>query len=65
MAKKQDFPDLEKSTKNPKQKKMGTGGYEGIDKAIFQWFLAKKSQNVPIFRLLLKKKALDFAKQLE
>ena len=44
---------------------MGTGGYEGIDKAIFQWFLAKKSQNVPIFSFLLKKKALDFAKQLE
>ena len=65
MAKKQDFSDLEKSNKNPKQTKMGTGGYEGIDKAIFQWFLAKKSQNVPIFSFLLKKKALDFAKQLE
>ena len=65
MAKKQNFSGLEKSNKNPKQKKMGTGGYEGIDKAIFEWFLAKKSQNVPIFSFLLKKKALDFAKQLE
>ena len=33
---------------------MRTGGYEDIDKAKFQWFLAKRSQNVPTDGDLLK-----------
>ena len=37
------LPDLEKWSANPKRRKMGTGGYEGVDKAIFHWFLAKRS----------------------
>ena len=43
-----------KSCTNPKRKKMRTGGYEDIDKAKFQWFLAKRSQNVPTDGDLLK-----------
>ena len=44
---------------------MRTGGHEDVGKAIFQWFLAKRSQNVLIDEVLLKEKALYFAKQLE
>lgn len=70
--------DLEKSCTNPKRKKMRNGGHEDTHKAIFQWFLTKRnkailfqwcfikmSQNVPIDRVLLKEKALNFAKQLD
>lgn len=43
-------------------KKMRTVGYEDMDKAIFQRFLAKRSQNVPTDEVFLKEKVLHFAK---
>ena len=46
------------------KKNMRAGEYEDVGKPIFQWFLAKRSQNVPIDWVLLKEKTLDFAKQL-
>ena len=56
--------DLEKSGKNPKRKcVLIVGRYEEVGKAIFQWFHAKNSQNVLINGVLLRQKALDFAKQ--
>ena len=40
------------------------GSYEEIDKAVFQWFVGKKSQKVPIDGIIFKEKALEFAKTL-
>ena len=48
--------DLEKSSTNPKRKKMRTGGYDGVDRTIFQWFLAKRTQYVPVHGVLWKEK---------
>ena len=42
-----------------------TGGYEGADKGILHWFLAKGNQNVLKGEVLLKRKSLDSAKQLD
>ena len=62
---KKSFCQIWKSQiKNLNERECIYGGYEDVDKAIFQWFLAKKTQNVPTDGALLKKKALDFAKAL-
>ena len=59
------LPDLEKSSTNPKRKKMRSGKYGYVDKAIFQWFLVKRSHNVLTDGVLLKEKALDVLQQLD
>ena len=41
------------------------GSYDQIDKAVFHWFVGKRSQKVPIDGIILKEKALEFAKTLE
>ena len=35
-----------------------------IDKAVFHWFVGKRSQKVPIDRIILKEKAVEFVKTL-
>ena len=47
---------LQKSGTKPKRKKIRLGGYEDIEIAVLQWFLAKRSRNIPIYRILLKEK---------
>ena len=41
------------------------GSYEQIDKAVFHWSIGKKGQKVPTDVIILKEKALEFAKTLE
>ena len=40
------------------------GSYDQIDKAVFHWFVEKRSQKVPIDGIILKEKALEFEKTL-
>ena len=55
---------LEKNGTKSKRKKLRTGNFENVDKAIFTWFVAKRSQQVPIDGIILKEKALKFAEAL-
>ena len=58
--------DLEMSSTNLKRKRMLIGGYEGVDEAIFQWLLAKRSHNVPNDGVLWKEKLwIASSKQLD
>ena len=54
------FEGLEQSSSDAK--KMRRCDYEQVDKAVFKWFSLQRSQNVPIDGLILKEKALQFAK---
>ena len=38
--------------------------YERVDKVVFKWFLAQRSQNLPIDGVFVKEKALQYAKEL-
>ena len=38
--------------------------YEKVDKAIYSWFVGKKSRKIPIDGIIIKEKALGFAKAL-
>ena len=40
------------------------GSYDQRDKAVFHWFVGKISQKVPTDGIILKEKALEFAKTL-
>ena len=60
---KKDFLVLEMPTANPKEK-MHTVGCKDVDNAVFQWFFAERTQNVPSNEVLLKRKIMNFAKQL-
>ena len=50
---------LEKGGSNLKRKKLCAGEFENMDKAVYSWFVAKWSQQVPINGTLLKEKALN------
>ena len=54
------FEGLEQSSSDAK--KMRRFDYEQVDKAVFKWFSLQRSQNFPIDGLILKEKALQFAK---
>ena len=56
---------LEKKGMSSSRKSTGCGNYDQIDKAAFHWFVGKRSQKVPIDGIILKEKALEFAKALE
>ena len=47
-----------------KRKKLRESDYERVDKVVFKWFLAQRSQNVPIDGVFVKEKALQYAKEL-
>ena len=49
---------------NIKRQKLRTGNFEMVDKAIFNWFLSMRSQNVPFTTAMIQEKALTFAKEL-
>ena len=46
------------------RKKFRESDYERVDKVVFKWFLAQRSQNVPIDGVFVKEKALLYAKEL-
>ena len=49
---------------NIKRQKLRTGNFEMVDKAIFNWFLSMRGQNVPFTTAMIQEKALTFAKEL-
>ena len=55
---------LEKKGISSSRKSTRCGRYDQIDKAVFHWFVGKRSQKVPIDGIILKEKALEFAKTL-
>ena len=65
MVKKYRKDSARSGSTNPKRNKMRSGKYDYVDKAIFQWFLVKRSQNVPTDGVLLKEKALDVLQLLD
>ena len=54
---------LEKGS-NIKRQKLGTGNFEMVGKAIFNWFLSMRSQNFLLSAAMIQEKALTFAKEL-
>ena len=40
------------------------GSYDQIDKAVFQWFVGKRSQKILIGGIILKENVVEFAKTL-
>ncbi|XP_065652997.1 tigger transposable element-derived protein 4-like [Hydra vulgaris] len=55
---------LEKNGTKSKRKKLRSGNFKNVDKAIYTWFVAKRSQQVPIDGTILKEKALKLAEAL-
>ena len=54
---------LEKKRTSSSRESTHYGSYDQIDKSVFHWFVAKRSQK-PIDRIILKEKALEFATEL-
>ena len=50
---------LEKNKMNWSRK---NGNHEKVDKTIYNWFVGKRSQKIPIDCIIMKEKALEFAK---
>ena len=57
------FQALEESA--PSTKKLRGCRYEKVDKALFEWFVLQRSQNIPIDRSMIQEKGLFFAEKLE
>ena len=55
---------LEKKGISSSGKSIHCGSYDQIDKAVSHWFVGKRSQKVPIDGIILKEKALEYAKAL-
>ena len=55
---------LEKKGMSSSRKSTRCGSYDQIDKAVFHWFVGKRSQKVPIYGIILKEKALVLAQTL-
>ena len=49
---------------NSSRKNTRCGNYEKVDKAIYNWFVGKRSQKIPIDGIIIKEKALELAKAL-
>ena len=45
---KEQILDCSEKESNIKRQKLGTNSFEMVDKAIFNWFLSMRSQNVPL-----------------
>ena len=56
------FQGLEGSA--PSTKKLGGCQYEKVSKALFEWFLLQRSQNIPTDESMIQEKGLFFARTL-
>lgn len=54
----------EKGRPNSKRKKLSAGEFEDLDKDVYSWFVAKRSQQIPIDGVLLNEKAPIFRHDL-
>ena len=57
------FQALEESA--PSTKKLRGCQYKKVDKALFEWFVLQRSQNIPIDGSMIQEKGLFFAEKLE
>ena len=57
------FQALEESA--PSTKKLCGCQYEKVNKALFEWFVLQRSQNIPIDESMIQEKGLLFAEILE
>ena len=57
------FQTLEVSA--PSTKKLRGCQYEKVDKALFEWFVLQRSQNIPVDGSMIQEKGLFFAGKLE
>ena len=57
------FQALEESA--PSTKKLRGCQYEKVGKALFEWFVLQRSQNIPIDGSMIQEKGLFFAEELE
>ena len=57
------FQALEESA--PSTKKLRGCQYEKVDRALFEWFVLQRSQNIPIDESMIQEKGLFFAEKLE
>ena len=55
---------LEKMGQNSSQKNTHYGNFEKVDKGMYNWFVGKRTQKIPIDGIIIKKQALEFAKTL-
>ena len=55
---------LVKKGTNSSRKNTRCGNYEKEDKAIYNWFVGKRSQKIPVDRIIIKEKTLEFTKTL-
>ena len=55
---------LKKKGMNSSQKNMRCGNYKKVDKAIWNWFVRKRSQKTPTDGTIVKEESLEFAKEL-
>ena len=55
---------LEKKGMNSSQKNTRCGNHEKVDKVIYYWFVGKRSPKIPIDGIIIKEKALEFARAL-
>ena len=46
------------------QKNTHYGNFENVDKGMYNWFVGKRTQKIPIDGIIIKEKALEFAKTL-
>ena len=49
---------------NSSRKYMCCGNYEKLGKAIYNWFVRKRSQKIPIDGIIITEKTLEFTKAL-
>ena len=47
-----------------KVKKSWESNFDKLDHVVIRWFISKRSQNIPINRMLIKEKALSYIKEL-
>ena len=57
------FQALEESA--PSTKRLRVSQYKKVDKALFEWFVLQRSQNIPIDGSMIQEKRLLFAEKLE
>ena len=48
---------------NAKTKRMNSDTYEQVNNAVLKWFTRIRAENVPVSGILIKEKALYFAKE--
>ena len=61
--KEKSFEALKESA--PSTKKLRGCQYEKVKKALFEWFVLQRSQNIPIDGSMIQEKGLFFAEKLE